>query len=188
MNKIFGIGLSKTGTSSLNAALEILGFRARHLPFMAYHYGRLVLEPRQMLEYDAFTDTPVANCFKYLDSKYPDSKFIYTIRDKDSWLRSCEKHWGNAETDLSIVYERFKLFHLRMSVYGGINFDKDRFSRAYDRHDERVRKYFGKSNQLLILNICAGEGWQELCSFLNADIPEQAFPAKNVTALKESLR
>ena len=48
--KIFGIGLSKTGTSSLSEALEILGYSTVHFP-------RSLSE---IAYYDAATDSTVA--------------------------------------------------------------------------------------------------------------------------------
>ncbi|MEO1350360.1 MAG: sulfotransferase, partial [Cyanobacteria bacterium J06635_15] len=43
MSKIFNIGLPKTGTVSLNAALVLLGYRSLHNPldlrFMSYKKG-----------------------------------------------------------------------------------------------------------------------------------------------------
>jgi len=182
--KIFCIGLSKTGTSSLNVALEMLGFKAKHFSFMSYRYGKLVLDPKHVEEYDAFTDTPAANCFKYLDKTYPNSKFIYTVRDLESWLKSCEKHYRLNPFDLSLAYRHFKWVHLQMSLYGCFNFDYAKFKRAYKNHDRRIREYFKDDNRLLILNVCSGEGWEKLCPFLNKEIPKMPFPKSNVTAQK----
>ena len=77
--KVLGVGLSKTGTSSLSAALTILGYRTVHYPPL----DRL----RELLDdSDAATDTPVACSFRELDRQYPGSRFILTVRDPDSWL------------------------------------------------------------------------------------------------------
>ncbi|MEM9213311.1 MAG: sulfotransferase family protein [Cyanobacteria bacterium P01_F01_bin.150] len=184
MSKIFCIGLSKTGTSSLNSALEHLGFKAKHFPFMSYRKGNLVLNPEHVDNYDAFSDTPVANCFKYLDKKYPNSKFIYTVRDKEAWLKSCEKHYAISPLNLSLIYKQFKWVHLQYSLYGCLNFNKEKFSGAYSRHDNNVLEYFDTSSRLLVLNICDGEGWDKLCPFLNKSIPDISFPKSNITAAK----
>ncbi|MCB9103908.1 MAG: hypothetical protein H6633_06640 [Anaerolineales bacterium] len=182
--KIFCIGLSKTGTSSLNDALEILGYRAVHFPFMSYRKGRLVLNPTHVAENDAFSDTPVANCFEYLDRTYPNSKFIYTVRDKQSWLRSCEKHYRLKPQKLALIYQHFKWVHLQLSLYRTLNFEPRQFSRAYERHDAKIREHFGNSNRLLVLNIIDGQGWDKLCPFLGKAILEKPFPRSNVTAAK----
>jgi hypothetical protein len=31
------------------------------------------------------------------------------------------------------------------------------------------------------MNICDGEGWEKLCSFLNKPIPDVPFPKENIT-------
>jgi len=49
MGKIFGIGLSGTGTNSLCKALEELGYPAKHYPLGLEDFDR----------YEAFADTPV---------------------------------------------------------------------------------------------------------------------------------
>lgn len=82
MGKIFGIGLSRTGTTSLTAALKILRVQAIHWPQSMGDIAR----------HEASTDITVSLMFEELDRKYPGSKFIYTIRERDPWLASCEKH------------------------------------------------------------------------------------------------
>lgn len=63
-NKIFCIGLSKTGTVSLNHALNILGIKAKHYP--AINAAMYV----DIEKHDAISDTPVAGVYKILDKKY----------------------------------------------------------------------------------------------------------------------
>ncbi len=41
----------------------------------------------------SLTDFPVPLIYKRLDRGYPDSKFILTVRDTESWLTSVEKHF-----------------------------------------------------------------------------------------------
>jgi len=187
MKKVFGIGLSKTATTSLNGALRILGYRAIHFPFLAFRPQGLVVDPSCLNKHDAFTDTPVANCFKYLDRRYPEAKFVYTIREKEAWLRSCEKHWSHFSLGFEAIFNRhFKVGCLQYSLYRCFGFDRDKFAAAYERHDERVKKYFrGREDDLLTLNITNGEGWDKLCGFLDKPVPSKPFPESNVTAEKE---
>jgi len=82
--KIFGIGLHRSGTSSLAAALRVLGYRTLQTPISVFNdINQPCLE-----ENDAFTDLPIPLLYKELDQKYPGSKFICTIRDVDKWLAS----------------------------------------------------------------------------------------------------
>jgi hypothetical protein len=86
--KVFGLGLTKTGATSLGDALNTLGIRTIHYPhdeetyvdLTSGNYRLSVLE-----EYQGVVDISVAAYFAQLDKLYPGSKFILTIRDKVSW-------------------------------------------------------------------------------------------------------
>jgi hypothetical protein len=80
-SKIFGIGLSRTGTTSLHAALGILGYRSIHYPQLDRLYELVD-------DHDAASDTPVACSYRQLDARYPGSRFILTVRDFRAWLES----------------------------------------------------------------------------------------------------
>src|SRR5262245_9885179 len=94
--KVFGIGLSKTGTSSLDRALNELGIASIHFPcdrtthreLAAGNYRLSVLR-----QYRAATDIAVGPFYAQLDQVYPRSKFVLTVRELDPWLESVCKHW-----------------------------------------------------------------------------------------------
>ena len=45
-----------------------------------------------------------------------------------------------------------------------------------------IKEYFrNRPNDLLVMNICNGEGWKVLCPFLDKSIPDVQFPKKNIT-------
>ncbi|WP_017732388.1 sulfotransferase family protein [Nafulsella turpanensis] len=177
-SKIFGIGLSKTGTTSLGAALEILGYKTKDFPSIKYipHF-LLYIKDKHLQHYDAFTDVPVIPFYKKLDKKFPGSKFIYTYREKEDWLRSCELY---PRFNLPFRKLPLKIIKLRTQVYGTYKFDRNKFSDAYDRHHADVMSYFKeKPEQLLCMNIIKGEEWEPLCNFLNHPVPAVPFPSRN---------
>ena len=92
--KIFGIGLSKIGTTSLTQALQLLDHKAVHFPFfhLKPQKDSLALNYHKIDKWDAMTDTPIPYFYKELDRHYPESKFILTIRNIDEWLDSCENN------------------------------------------------------------------------------------------------
>jgi hypothetical protein len=68
---------------------------------------------------------------------------------------------------------------LRAAVYGCYDYAPERFSRVYDEHVARVRRYFAdRPGDLLELDICAGEKWERLAPFLGLPIPDGPFPHK----------
>jgi hypothetical protein len=90
--KIFGIGLNRTGTTSLAKALSMLGYKAKHwndtIHMIDYIDGHWKIDYGQFDKFDAFVDTPVTRIYKELDKHYLGSKFILTTREMNSWLLS----------------------------------------------------------------------------------------------------
>jgi sulfotransferase family protein len=167
--KIFCIGLSRSGAMTLNEALNILGYRS--LFVMTYEH----LE-ENLSKYDAFTHTPLAAIYRELDRRFPNSKFILNIRERENWLRSLERQWQAADsTGISEAG-----LEIRQRVYGTDQFNRETFARVYDQHLDGVSRYFkGRDQSLLRLDICAGEGFEILCPFLGKPIPSQPFPHQN---------
>ena len=67
-SKVFGIGLSKTGTSSLAKALDILGYKTLDNPGIErYLAGNIDSLDKELLDtYEAFTDTPIPSFYREL--------------------------------------------------------------------------------------------------------------------------
>ena len=64
-----------------------------------------------------------------------------------------------------------------MSIFNCYYYNEDYFSILYDNHLRNVKYYFkDRKRDLLIIDICGGEGWEKLCQFLGKDIPEASFP------------
>ena len=43
-----------------------------------------------------------------------------------------------------------------------------------------IKEYFkDRPGDLLVMNICEGEGWEKLCPFLGVPIPNEPFPNVN---------
>lgn len=173
--KIFCIGLRKTGTLSLHEALILLGYRSLHDVFKGNRLMDLFQENmnqgKKLLDgletYDAFLGFNVKKFYKILDQQYPDSQFIFTGRDFESWMRSNQVHaWVNRKDPF------YKFDFLKI--------DKEKCEDLYLNHTSDVLHYFKeKPSQLLIFRICDGEGWKTLCPFLGKPIPRIAFPRKN---------
>lgn len=80
MNRCWGIGLGRTGTKSFCEALRILGYEhVEHNP---------PFECLKCLQGGA--DNGVLLFYKYLDYKFPGSKFVLMLRPLESWLASME--------------------------------------------------------------------------------------------------
>lgn len=185
--RIFGLGLSRTGTLSLTNALNILGISAIHYPhdprtfeeLTAGHYKLSVMD-----RFQAALDISVAPFYPQLDKNFPRSKFILSVREETDWLRSVERYWacqaGELEKVLSSEERRVSDF-VCACVYGCLEYNEDRFLYAYRTHLRNVLNYFdGRENDLLVIDVCSGEGWEKLCPFLGCEVPGSAFPRSNV--------
>lgn len=176
--KVFGIGLSRTGTKSLNAALRRLGFDVRHYPMDPVTAREVVTgRPYSLLRRcDGLTDLHAAVRFRALDARYPGSKFVLTTRDKEPWLDSCRRHFAHHRLENDPQPLRSMVIKLRQQAYGVVEFDREVFSAAYDRHVEGVLAHFGSRGDLVVVNIPGGDGWDVLCPFFERPKPEEPFP------------
>lgn len=174
--KIFGIGFHKTGTTSLAEALEQLGYKTRHgykkqSDMMANDLkdkrpGLQTFE-EQFGVYHAYLDLyTVRMNFPAFDSDYPGSKFIMTTRCDVDWVESCKRQ--RAKRSDSPFYHYW--------YYQSI----DQWKLEKMVHEYAVRVYFSdRPEDLLIMDITAGDGWEKLCKFLDKPIPKTKFPHKN---------
>src|SRR5208282_158379 len=93
--RVFGIGLHKTGTTSLHEAFKMLGFDSLHwgtgeAPLIWYEMNALG-RSSTLEQFYALSDNPIPLLYEKLDKAYPGSKFILTIRDEIDWLASVRK-------------------------------------------------------------------------------------------------
>ncbi len=174
--KIFGIGLSKTGTTSLTRALEILGYSAIHNPsyLLSLSDEGLKLDYQEVDRFDALTDIQIARFYKELDLRYPDSKFILTTRKMEGWLGSCQNHFNDYRNSSA----KAKALHL--DVYGTDSYDERKLRSAYKRHYDEVVEYFlNRENDFLVLDVSDKGKWEKLCGFLGKSVPDEPYPVKN---------
>lgn len=171
--KVFGIGMHKTGTTTLAAALKELGYDVTG-PFGVNdpEIGETMLDRALLLarQHEAFQDNPWPLLYRELDDAFPGSKFILTRRPTDEWLTSILRHFGGKSTSM------------REWIYGVGDpiGNEDRYRTIYDRHNQEVLDHFAdRPGDLLVFEITKGAGWGELCAFLSVGQPPIPFPHAN---------
>lgn len=183
--KVFVIGLSKTGTTSMHAALKLLGYHAVH---WRNQVSFALLSDEDFAVYDAFTDIPIAARFEELDAKFPNAKFIYTTRPVSSWVNSIRRHY---DKDLGIQdpaglkahgpRSRFsgKAAGMEASLYAAHETWED----AQAFYHNRVTSHFAQrgASKCLHFSLFDGDGWPELCAFLGKPTPNRPFPHANAS-------
>jgi Sulfotransferase domain len=177
MTKIVGVGLGKTGTTSLGAACRILGLSHKtHDPalFDALHRGAKQSCLDEIGRFESFEDFPWNILYRDIDRLYPGSLFILTLRrDPETWYRSLCAHWERTGNSIA---KRHAYGH--MSPIG----ERDYHVALYEQHTADVRAWFAdRPGQLLTVCWENGDGWEELCAFLSRPLPRRAFPHANRT-------
>lgn len=177
MPKVFGIGLNKTGTTSLAASLKLLGYQ-RHMSFsrelLAGYRGGDVESLFAVTDaHDSFEDWPWPLVYRELFDRYGDrGRYVLTTRrSPEAWLESLTQH----------SFRTGVLSHCRLMAYGynyphGLEAEHIRF---YLAHNQAVRDFFAANDAghlLLEFSFDAGDGWEKLCGFLGLPVPDEALP------------
>ena len=197
-NYVFNIGFNKSGSSSLSAALNMLGIPTLQHEYKDYQNNITLISSiieenkknnRKLFygldeTYCGFSDFRGEEYFRELYAQYPDSKFILTIRPLEDWLKSVER-WQSKKRLFRGIANATKNNNIEKARYyrDQLNapFNKKHKIKYYRNYKKQIRDFFkDKPDQFLELRICEGEGWPELCSFLNLDQPSVDFPRRNV--------
>jgi len=182
--KVFGVGMFKTGTTTLGVALERLGLRAHHwfwpqldglAPYFDLDSAKFApFEPEiraKVERFDAFADAPWLFLYRELDAWYPGSRFVLTLRrDSETLVRAQLGQWRR----LGILEQWLE--------EEGYYPPPEKFLERYERHNENVRAYF-RDRPDDILEICwetERNPWGRLADFLGIrPAPAEPFPHEN---------
>ena len=174
--KVFVVGMHKTGTSSMGKALQRLGYSVCGSLKESYDYqGKR--EPLEYvknhaldntMKYNAFQDTPWFLFYRDFFEKYPDAYFILTSRASDKWIQSVQKHFGK---------NHFAYHDLIYCDPDSISF-KDHYVSIYENHNAHVRTFF-KGNRKFVEFRMGIDGWDKLETLFNRPMPLGNFPHVN---------
>lgn len=109
--QVLGVGLERTGSESLNAALTTMGFKAAHgFETVTQHWDKFVMwrcenwtTKAQWLHekgFTALTDNPYRAYFEEIMAEYPGVKMILTVHPggPEGWANSTERLFGVRES------------------------------------------------------------------------------------------
>lgn len=200
--KIFVIGFNKTGTTSVEKALSefdlILGHQRTAerlmLDVVKEEMGSL---NKYCLTAEAFQDVPFSApyVFKHLDTHYPNSKFVLTIRDSDEqWFNSIvrfhSKLWGEnglppTQHELEKANYVTQDYALKVSkfMYGDELYNEKIYKSIYNNHNKEVISYFkDRPDDLLVVNVAKKEDYKKFCNFIGENPLHDSFSWENKTA------
>jgi hypothetical protein len=178
--KVIGIGLPKTGTTSLGYCFRRFGFKHRTFDMdLAYQVKRnnLAAAIEEARKFETFEDWPWFEIYRELDRTFPHSKFILTRRkDTETYVTSLQGHHERQ----GIRDEGYVKPYYWDVVHGQdpAAWDYERSAQRYERHNREALEYFGSRIGKDLLVVCweHGDGWAELSRFLNKAAPDEPFP------------
>jgi len=197
--EIIGSGLGRTGTKSLQSALNLLGFGpCHHMVEVFAHPETMPLwiaagEGRPDWDaifegYRSMVDYPGAHYWRQLADYYPHAKVLHTVRDPNKWFDSTQAtifsaansrvHLANdpaaVAADPAVAFFASFTSDLRPHIA-----DRARMTDYFRRHTEAVKAAI-PPERLLVYE--AGQGWEPLCAFLGVPVPDEPYPSENSTA------
>lgn len=209
MVKVIGAGFPRTGTSSMKAALEKLGFGPTYHMFEIFknphHVDRWLPlaagEPVNWDEvfdgYQSAMDWPASHFWREQADAYPEAKVVLTVREPERWLtsfkglmdmgprRASPEDLPEAMRDFFAPMARLQpVFELMTrNTFGSDwtpeNQDDKVALEAFTTHIDRVKASL-PADRLLVFDV--REGWGPLCAFLGVEAPDEPFPHLNDAA------
>ncbi|MGI5291680.1 sulfotransferase family protein [Nonomuraea polychroma] len=200
MVSVIGAGLPRTGTTSLKAALERLGFGPCHHMQEIGAHPEQVERWRQTLEgpvdwggvlrgYRAAVDWPSAHFWLPLARTYPDAKVIVTVRDPHAWYASLRdtvyallRNPGAVPREVQPVVTGMRpvLDRIWRDTFGTALADpmpdEHHAVEVFQRRTAEVTDAL-PADRVLIYQ--TGQHWERLCDFLGVAVPDEPYPRLN---------
>jgi hypothetical protein len=189
--KVIGAGFGRTGTLSMKAALERLGYGpCYHMVELLHHpehgqrwtaalRGEAIDWEELFGSYESATDWPACTFWRELADRYPEAKVVLTVRDPERWWNSIDSTLFamSRAGQLPARHAVGEVGQLVMSAtFEGRTTEKEHVIRRFEEHNERVRQGV-PAERLLVFQV--SEGWGPLCEFLGAEVPDEPFPHLN---------
>jgi Sulfotransferase domain len=206
--QVIGAGLGRTGTLSLKAALEALGFGACYHMIELFQHAEQIryweaASRREPVEWDALfegyrsaVDYPACRYYRELMEQYPEAKLVLTVRDPQSWWESVREtiyqvgrpaagHEGAAPPRPPFPGDPQLLARIIQMVQQDV-WESDFGGRFEDRDYaiECFNRHTAEvrervpADRLLIYQV--SDGWEPLCRFLGVPVPaDTPFPRLN---------
>lgn len=195
--KVIGAGLPRTGTMSMRAALNRLGYPCYHMEVVSREpshvqawddliSGRATIDWQTFFrEYEATADAPACFYLKELLQEFPEAKVILTVRDAEQWYESIMMlvRLSSRVRPLGYVIPKLgRYLDLTFAILdkfmpGYETHDKGVLIQIFDEHSAAVKRLVPQ-DRLLVFQV--KEGWEPLCTFLGCEIPQDMpFPHLN---------
>lgn len=202
--KVIGAGFGRTGTLSLKAALERLGFgpcyhmrevitRAEHVRMWhKFVFGGPMDWDYLFRDFQATVDWPAARWWREIAAHFPNAKVLLTVRPAHAWYKSMldtiyppmrSPAPATAPEELRMINEMVRKAILTDTFEDRFE-ARDHAIAVFDQHVSEVCRTI-EPKRLLVFNV--NEGWEPLCKFLGVSVPSEPFPKLNDTASTQAM-
>jgi hypothetical protein len=177
MNKLFIVGLPRTGTTSISVALLDYGFKVAHTA-----YTKRAFELA-----DVISDAPCFCDYPELDKLFPDSKFVYLDRPLENWVPSMQMLLNKMLPELAPKsgYLNPVLKRCVNKTFAPLTtehpLDRQYLENCYRNHQQAVFSYFAKRGDFLAIDISRNGSLKQLLDFLGiSSAGASEFPQLNI--------
>ena len=188
--KVVGSGLGRTGTKSMQTALNMLGLGPCHhmVEVFAHPESRFLWIDASkgkpdwdaiFADYHSMVDYPGAHYWRQIAAHYPDAKVLHTVRDPDHWFESTQATIFAPEGPGTQPGPFSEFFASFTGDFGDKRHDRAFMTDYFRRHTETVKRAI-PAERLLVYQV--GDGWEPLCKFLGLPVPAEPFPSENSRA------
>jgi hypothetical protein len=191
--KVIGAGWGRTGTTSLAAALDRLGYgpclQMRKLweyPDLAavwdlHREGGSVNWRTALHGWQATVDWPGCWEWEEFAALWPTAPVVLTIRDPGDWYDSVRRSihsWTAPGQDVGPRPMAELLSYLWDREFGGWErvLDREHAIACYERHNQEVRVRCPPGR---LVEFAVSDGWAPLCRALAVNTPDEPFPHLN---------
>ena len=171
-NKIFNLGFSRTGTTSLAALCQKLGIRSVHDSkelFGYFHNYSEIVSYYNWNQFELYSGLLCPMWLEIVENSYG-CKFILTVRDVETWKVSADRHFQGG----------WSVFRTFMFSEVGVPYN-DGYIDVYNNYNSSIIEYF-KDNDLplLLIDFENDENIVEkICDFLNIEKVDVEVPWAN---------
>jgi hypothetical protein len=207
--KVIGAGFGRTGTASLQRALEELGFGP------CYHMYEVFANPKHadfwgaawrgepddwdgvIGSYEATVDWPACTFYAELMERHPDAKVLLSVREPERWYESTRNTiYKISKIRIGSPFSRLGFSLLSRLVFGRFNTRQGPMAEEIiwqgtfngkfeDKH--HAIEVFNRHNEEVqrrvpkeqLLIYEVKQGWGPLCEFLGVEAPDKPFPRLN---------
>jgi Sulfotransferase domain len=184
--KVIGAGISRTGTMTMQAALETPGYHCYHMKEVPREPGHLdawyqfVTRQAPMdwqtlfRKFEATVDTPACWYYQELMEAFPEAKVILTVREPERWyasfltLRTTVERFRPLSRLIPKMAKMYRFVDTLLATRFEGSLDRARCIDAFSAHNAAVQQVV-PPERLLVFQVT--DGWGPLCAFLGCAVP-----------------